>query len=619
MRRISASAALASPALAPAALAPAALVALLASCGGPAPEAEPSSAGGQRDTLVIALGADANNLISVVSASASDGDIMSNIFYPLVDGEFDCDLKAKPALAKSWSWSEDGTVLSMELRDDITWSDGQKFTASDIAFTMELVEDPVVASPRLAYIQSLKEGARPKVIDDTHIEWHFTHAYDRTTQIFHAAVLEPVPRHVLADADRSTLRGHPFNTDPVVNGRWVISKWDRNQKIVLEPNPKWSGDAEETPKLRRVIFRVIPEYATRLVELETGGIDLMDRLQIADADRLREEHPEIKLHRRGWRSMDYVGWNMLDRDDFRAKKDAAQAAYDAEIERIDAVGGTDAETAEAKTTAKDLLAVDLTTVTPNPLFGDRDVRRALARAVDTDKLIGDLLTSTRSGEAYGRPSVGTITPALCSAHNDDIKRLAYDPAAAKAELAALGWTDTNNDGTIDKDGREFRFSLETNSENPRRAKAAVIIQANLADVGIKVDIEKVEFNKFVDNHRKKNFDAFLGGWSAGLFIDPTVIWHSGEEYEFNFGSYANPKVDRLIETGLKTPDPAESNPIWKEMQAEIYGDQPYLFLYWMDEIVGIHERFDGAKIDVQSAYRDLHSWSVPEDKVKYKR
>jgi len=577
-----------------------ALLALLALSACSGDDAAPSDKAGAntsedgfpRDTLVIAEGSDANVMISAVSQSVTDSAIIENLYYPLADYEFDCGIKYKPAMAKSWEWNDDGTILRMTLRDDIKWADGKPVTAADLAFTMDLVEDPQVASPRTPYIEYLLEGKRPVVIDDTHIEWHFTHAYDRVTQLAHVSAVKPSPKHILEGEDRGSLRGNSFNTQPVVNGRWKIGAWDRGERIVLEPNEAWSGSAEESPKLKRVIFRVLPEYATRLVELETGGIDLMQAIQIPDADKLRTTHPEIKLVRRGWRAMDYIGWNSIDPEDYKKKLDAA--------------GGESRK-------------VDLKTVKPHPLFGDKAVRKALASAVDADKIIDDLLKSEVTGETYGRRSTGTITPELCDVHDESIVPISFDVPKAKAELAKIGWTDSNGDGVLDKGGVDFRFTLQTNTENPRRNKAAVIVQAQLKEVGITVDIERVEFNKFVEKHRRKDFDATLGGWSAGLFVDPSVIWHSGPEYEFNFVSYDNARADELMQQGLREPDPEKSKVIWQELQQVIYEDQPYLFLYWMDEIVGVHERFEDTTVNVQSPYYDLHEWWVPADKVKYKR
>ena len=159
----------------------------------------------------------------------------------------------------------------------------------------------------------------------------------------------------------------------------------------------------------------------------------------------------------------------------------------------------------------------------------------------------------------------------------------------------------------------------TNSGNPRRARAAVIIQANLHDIGVAVEIEQVESNTFFERLRKKDYQAALSGWSAALFVDPTEVWHSGAEYEFNFTSYANPEVDRLIDEGMREPDRTRAIAIWRRMQELIYADQPYAFLYWMDEIVGLHERFEDERINVLSPFTDLHKWWVPADKVKYPR
>jgi peptide/nickel transport system substrate-binding protein len=557
---------------------------LLAGCSGlEDPHSNTDDGQLPRDTLVIGLRADVGSLLDVVTQSATDSEIIQNISYPIVETDFDCGLKLRPALAKSWAWSEDGTVLSMELRDDITWSDGERVTASDIAFTMELVADPAVASPRSAYIEQIEADGRPHIIDDTHIEWRFTHAYDRTTQAAHAALLHPVPRHVLQDVDRASLR--TLTSAPVVSGRWRPVQWDPGERLVLEPNAAWTGPADEVPKLERVIFRVLPAYADRLAELERGGIDLMQDILVSDADRLAKEHPEIKLHRRSWRSMDFIAWNQLDPADLKAS----------------AGGGP----------------IDPDTVARHPIFGDREVRRALAEAISVDRLIHDLLRSETTGEVYGLPAVGTISPALCGV-SSDIERIGFDPAAARADLEALGWTDSDDNGVLDRDGRELRFTLLVSAGNRRREQASGIIQATLREAGVAMELEIVESSVFSERLRTRDYEAALSGWSASLFIDPTVIWHSGSEQELNLVTYKNDRVDALIEAGMREPDPARSALIWRELQQIIYDDQPYAFLYWRDEIVGVSQRFEDPKIDVLGAFRDLHTWWVPADRVKYR-
>jgi peptide/nickel transport system substrate-binding protein len=545
--------------------------------------------GGPRDTLVIAYQGDADVLTSVVYQTAADGMIIDNINYSATHAEFDCELTYQPELYDSWEFNEDQTQLTVKLRKDITWADGQPVTAEDIDFTYELIGDPVVASPRLAYIENMVEGA-PEVVDQHTVRFDFTHAYDKTTMLAHAS-FTPVPKHLLGEADRATIRGNEFSRNPVITGPWKMATWEPEQRIVLEANEAFTGPAEHKPRIKRVIIKVLPEYATRLLELENGQVDMMQAILVEDADRLAAEHPEINLERRGWRSQDYVAWNSLDFEDYKAKKE--------------------------QHAGEDMWQWD--DVKPHALFGDKAVRAALTHAVDVDKIMNDLLTSKVTGEVYAKRSVSTITPALCNVHNNDIEPLAFDPEASRAALAAAGWADSDGNGILDKDGREFSFTLMTNSGNARRSKGAIIMQAQLKDVGIDMQIEKVESNTFFERLRKKDYEAALSGWSAGLFVDMTDIWHSGDKYEFNFTSYHNDEVDRLIEAAISEPDPAKNAELWKQAQALIYADQPYTFLYWMDEIVGVHGRFKDTKVDILSAFRDLRSWWVPANEVKYDR
>ncbi len=540
------------------------------SSSGPAVEAD-----GRADMLVIPWQSDIGQLTPGVSESAADGYIMQMINYPVVDAAFDCSLKKAPGIVTEWEWSEDGTVLAMTLRDDITFSDGHPLTAEDVEFTYDLVRDPVVASPRVSFVDRMVDGKDPLVIDDHHIEWHFTQAYDRDTQMSHASSVPIIPKHIMEGADRASLRGHDYSRNPMSTGPWKLAEHDPNVRIVMEPNENFTGPAEDRTKLKRVVFQIIPEYNTRLLKLQAGEVDLMESILVSDADALRENHPEINLVKRGYRSNDYVAWNLS-----------------------------------------------------NPLFQDVRVRRALAHGTNVDDIIGKLLTSS-DGTAYARRSVGTITPELCGVHNDSITPLSYSQEEARRLFAEAGWTDSDGDGILDKDGEKFEFTLTTNTGNSRRAQSSVFIQSNLAEVGVKINIEQLESNTFFENLRLKDYEAALAGWSAGLFVDPSGLWHSdvvcaeGQEdctpkkYEFNFTGFSNARADELIDQGLRTPIPEEAAPIWMELQQVIYDEQPYMFLWWQNEIVGVSDRFENTEIDLLSPYGHLQRWSVPADRVKY--
>lgn len=91
-----------------------------------------------KDTLIIAV---ENEAPKINPAYSEDHDaVIGLIFSGLI--RFDENMKAKPYLAKSWSISKDGLVYELELRDDILWHDGAKFSAKDVKFSLEAFKDP---------------------------------------------------------------------------------------------------------------------------------------------------------------------------------------------------------------------------------------------------------------------------------------------------------------------------------------------------------------------------------------------------------------------------------------------------------------------------------------------
>lgn len=555
----------------------------------PGAQAPPEGEPGQRDTLVIAWADDVESLISVVPQTTADGEV-TWLTNPLVaDVGFDCGLSYHPWIAREWSFSDDGLSLSVALRDDLRWSDGTPFTARDVAFTYQLAGDPAVGSPRAAFLERMDPAARPRVVDDHHLEFVFTTAYDPATMLAHAFGLEIMPEHVLKDAERGTLKGHAFNQQPVVYGPWHVASRTAGQTVVLEPNPAYTGPEDWTPKLRRVVLKILPEAATRLLELEAGTVDMVTGLEVEDAQRLAVEKPELQLLRRGWRAMEYVGWNTIDGGRYQGLVEAAGEG----------------------------VSVDPAGAGPHPVLGDPAVRRALTMSIDVDRAMKDLLGSPSGEEVYAKRAVGTISPALCQHHASDIEPLPHDPATARTLLAEAGWIDGDGDGVLDKDGLSLSLELLVSAGNPRRERIALLVQDALKRQGVEVRITTLDFNAYLDRAVRKDFDALVGGWSASLFVDPTSKWHSGPEHVYNFVSYADEQADALIAQGLSQPDPAQAAETWRELQRSIYEDQPYTFLWWVDEIVAVDGRFHDVQVHPSSPLYHLHEWWVPAGEVKY--
>lgn len=362
-----------------------------------------------------------------------------------------------------------------------------------------------------------------------------------------------IPAHVFnGDPGAAGKKDHPFNTETPIG---------TGPYRFIE----WSRDEQvvleanpdywgEGPFIQQWVMRVIPDQQEVTLALETGDLDL-GNIQ-----------PE-------------------------------------EFERMSQVGHL--RTFEYPTFSYTYLGYNLT----NPLFQDKRVRQAITHAIDRNVIVDELLVG------HGTVAHSHGSPARWD-YNPDVPQFDYDPDRARQLLAEAGWTDTDGDGILDKDGQKFSFTLQTNQGNKIREDSAVLIQDYLKQVGIEVNVEFIEWNTFVNDHLlAKNFDAVIVGWSLGVDPDAYEIWHTNGG-PFNFISYSNPRVDELLEQGRRTLDQEERKRIYAEFQAILAEEQPYTFLYFANSLVGLHQRFQGPIGGTPAGIQwNINEWYVPADQM----
>jgi peptide/nickel transport system substrate-binding protein len=250
----------------------------------------------------------------------------------------------------------------------------------------------------------------------------------------------------------------------------------------------------------------------------------------------------------------------------------------------------------------------------HPFFQDRKVRQAIAYAIDKDEIVDVILFG------LGSPATGPYVPNTWP-YNPEVKLYEHNPERARELLAEAGWKDTDGDGILDKDGRPFSFTVITNMGNSLRMNTATIIQWKLRQVGIKVDIRALEFSTFINDFiNKRRFEAVILGWSIGLDADQYDIWHSSKtkEKEFNFVSYSNPEVDRLLEEGRRTFDLDERKKAYFRIQEILAEDLPYIFLYVPHATPIVHSRFKGIQPTPIGISYNLPKWYVPKELQKHR-
>lgn len=390
-----------------------------------------------------------------------------------------------------------------------------------------------------------------EVIDPQTIRFDFIAPHAQALEDFNWS---PLPKHLLRDVPPAELAQAPFNQQPVGSGPFRFVSWERNQQLVLDANPDFPAELGGRPKLDRVVFRVIPEATTMVTELLSGSADVIGWTLLPDQARQLEGQQNVELKHFPSREFTYVGWNNQ-REQFR----------------------------------------------------DPRVRRALAMAIDRPKIIEGLL------HGFGKPAHGMIPP--WSPMYTAAEPLAYNPQQARALLAEAGWTDSNGDGTLDRNGQPFRFTLLVNTANRLHQDIATVMQQQLNDLGIEVELRTVEFQTLLRQHKARDYDAVISNWTLDTFrVDPTPLFSCVEaekQGSANRAGYCNPRADALAEQGLRSTDDAAAKRTWAEYSATLQQDQPVTFLFWSEDLAGVGPRIQGTEMDVRNKLVNADRWWIP--------
>ncbi|MEA3471614.1 MAG: peptide-binding protein [Thermodesulfobacteriota bacterium] len=365
-----------------------------------------------------------------------------------------------------------------------------------------------------------------------------------------------LPKHLLAGKD---IAKSPLTRHPVGTGPYIFKEWVTGQKIVLVSNHDYF---EGRPYIDGYIMRIIPDMATMFLELRAKGIDQMNLTPLqftrqTENNLFRENFNKYRYLSFGYT---YLGYNL-----------------------------------------------------EKPLFQDRRVRQAITHAINKEEIIDGVLLG------LGKVATGPFKPGTWP-YNPDVKRYTYDPEKAKALLRDAGWTDTDGDGILDRNGNPFVFEIITNQGNEMRAKCAEIIQRRLANIGIKVKIRIIEWAAFINEFiNKKDFEATILGWSISLDPDPYDVWHSSKTNpgELNFISFKNSEIDELLEKGRSTFDQAERKKCYYRMQEIVAEEQPYTFLYVPDALPIISSRFRGIEPSPIGIGYNFIEWYAPKAEQRY--
>lgn len=360
-----------------------------------------------------------------------------------------------------------------------------------------------------------------------------------------------LPKHKLEGVDLLTTE---LARKPVGAGPYKLKEWLPGRHVTLEANDDYF---EGRPYIDEVHYRIISDISTQFLELKAGNLDTMGLTPLQYLRQTSGTYWEKGFNKYKYLSFGYsfLGFNLR-----------------------------------------------------HPFFKDKAVRRALSYAIDKEEIVKGVLFG------LGIPAIGPYKPGTWQ-YNENIRDYGYDPEKALAMLAEAGWTDSDDDGWLDKDGRPFWFTIITNQGNSQRTKCAVIIQRRLADIGIKVDVRTIEWSSFIAEFvNKGRFDAVILSWNILQDPDLLNVWHSSKTKEggLNFVNYKNAELDELLLRGQQSVLQSERKKIYDRVQEILHEDQPYVFLYVPYSLPIVSSRIHGVEPAPAGISHNFIRWWIPK-------
>ena len=500
-------------------------------------------------TIILGSNGDISTTNPLLASDSTTINVLGQVFEPLL-GASPIDGRPVPALADSWTVSEDGLTYTFTLNADARWHDGTDVTAEDVAFSFDAVLDPNLNSQYRSQVREVVASYRvidPDTFEITATDRFVTFLYNAPGSVF------IMPSHIWGSLPREqwSFDGGSTGEDlsrVVGSGPFLFKSWNQGERVTLAKNP---NHYDAVPNIDEFVLVVQPETDTMVRSLEAGDIDMIEILPAPDTERIQNT-PGLTVSVYDFYSVTYFVMNL------DANRDSSLA--------------------------------------------DARVRQAMYQAVDRNSITDNIFLG------FGEAAVGTQPPLSPSYAPDQMQpAYAYDPAAARQLLAEAGWTDTDDDGTVDMNGQNLSFSIVYVGGDATVNQMLSYMQEAWNDVGIDVELESVDAEVLTQRLFNADFDLSLlainltPDGSQGLLFRCDAI-----ETGFNFGGYCNPAYDELDDRQLREFNLERRVQLQVELQK----------LAWTDLPIG-PVRFGVARTGYTTRIHNFHPngygflWSLP--------
>ncbi|MGD1867356.1 MAG: ABC transporter substrate-binding protein [Phormidesmis sp.] len=437
-------------------------------------------------TLISTVVGEPKTFNYLLSQESSSADVLALMYEGLI-GIDQTNSEIIPALAESWTISDNGQTIVYTLKEDLKWSDGEPLTVDDVVFTYnDLILNEAITTDTRDVLRIGAEGKLPVVskLDENRVEFKIPEPFAPFLRVTGIPIL---PQHILqSTVDTVDDNGVPqfmstwgTDTDPsdvIGNGPYTIKRFIPGERIVFQRNPYYwekGPNGESQPYIEEVIWPVVSSQDAQFVRFRSGDADLMsvtpDNFSLIKQD---EEQGNYTVYNGGPTTTRlFMTFNL----------------------NKGSVNG-----------------VPVVDPVKSAWFSSVEFRQAVAYAIDRETMLNNIF------KGLGELQNSQIAPQSPYFAESGLPVYDYNIEKAKELLVSAGFT-YEGDQLVDEAGNRVRFTVQTNVGNKIRESAGAQIKQNLSLLGITVDFQPIDFNKLVTNISDTlKWDAIVLGFGAGV-------------------------------------------------------------------------------------------------------
>lgn len=508
---------------------------VLAGCSAPAGTGEKVQGG----TISFGVDVDPVGHLDVHSSQLDINAILQRpVFDSLVSQKPDGTIV--PWLATAWQVSDDQLQYTFTLRDDVTFSDGEKFDAAAVKANFDHIVDPATESAQASSLIGGEYYAGTEVIDPSTVRVSFSQPYAPFLANAASVQLGFYSPKVLAEHASELKAGGPGIS--VGSGPFILSKYTPGSELVYTKNPdyNWAPEgatAQGPASIDELDVKILPESSVRTSALTSGQVDVIG-----------DTAPS---------SLTQIGDNFT-----------------------------------VTSTESPGVPYSLYLNVTRPVFSDVTVRKAFSDGFDLDAAVKAVFSDTYK-RAYS--ILGPTTPDSYDAALE--KSTSFDADAANDALDAAGWSERDSDGYRTKDGKRLSARwISYTPVNEDNANLANLIQDGLKKIGFEVVHDQLEPGAYLDAYLAGDYD--LTDWGF-LSADADVLRsHLGTGGYQNASHLSDPEIDATLASAVATTDTTQRAELYTKLQQWNAENAVIVPLYVPEYILASSDKVSGIEVDI---------------------